>query len=332
MAQFDVFNGDADGLCALHQLRLDHPVESKLITGVKRDIDLLRCVPAGKKARRNVRQKDIVCVLDISLDQNRKALLRLLDEGAKVLWFDHHFAGDIPDHSNLKAYINTAPDVCTSLLVNKYLQGKYLPWAIVAAFGDNLHDIARHISAPLNINQVQLQQLRHLGECLNYNGYGITVDDLYFHPSELYRRMKPFSNPFAFIEEDDAFRVLQKGMDGDRCRVMEMQPEFTDGRCAMFLLPDENWARRVSGIFSNELARTYPDRAHAVAMQLTDGKNRGAYRISVRAPLALKEGADKLCRQFPTGGGRKAAAGINALPQKDLDAFMRCFRTAFSTY
>jgi len=331
MAQFDVFNGDADGLCALHQLRLDHPVESKLITGVKRDIDLLQCVPAGKKAKRNVRQKDIVCVLDISLDQNRKALLRLLDEGAKVCWFDHHFAGEIPDHSNLKAHINTAPDVCTSLLVNKYLQGKYLPWVIVAAFGDNLHDIARHISAPLNLNQVQLQQLRHLGECLNYNGYGITVDDLYFHPSELYRRMKPFSNPFAFIEEDDAFRVLQKGMDGDRCRVMEMQPEFADGRCAMFLLPDENWARRVSGIFSNELARTYPDRAHAVAMQLNDGENRGTYRISVRAPLVLKEGADELCRQFPTGGGRKAAAGINALPQKDLDTFMSRFRATFST-
>jgi len=331
MVQFDVFNGDADGLCALHQLRLDHPVKSELITGVKRDIDLLRRVPAGKKARRNARQKDTVCVLDVSLDQNREALLRLLDEGAKVCWFDHHFAGDIPDHSNLKAHINTAPDVCTSLLVNKYLHGKYLPWAIVAAFGDNLHDVARHVSAPLNLNQVQLQQLRHLGECLNYNGYGITEDDLYFHPSELYRRMKPFSNPVAFIEDDDAFRVLQKGMDDDRCRVMEMQPEFADACCAMFLLPDENWARRVSGVFSNELARRYPTRAHAVAMQLTDGKNRGAYRISVRAPLALKEGADELCRQFPTGGGRKAAAGINALPQKDMDTFMRRFRATFST-
>jgi len=331
MAQFDVFNGDADGLCALHQLRLAHPVESELITGVKRDVDLLRRVSGGKNTNQKAKREDIVCVLDISLDQNRQSLLRLLDRGVNVLWFDHHFAGDILDHPNLKAYINTAPDVCTSLLVSRYLQDKYLSWAVVAAFGDNLHDVASHVAAPLHLEQGQLQELRQLGECLNYNGYGITVDDLYFHPSDLYRRMKPFSDPFTFIEEEDAFQVLQRGMGDDRCRVMETAPEFKDACSALFLLPDEAWARRVSGIFSNELARRYPARAHAVAMQLSNGKNRGTFRISVRAPLALKEGADELCRQFPTGGGRKAAAGINALPQKDFDAFMRCFRAAFST-
>ncbi|MBL4759360.1 MAG: DegT/DnrJ/EryC1/StrS family aminotransferase, partial [Mariprofundaceae bacterium] len=39
---YDVFNGDADGLCALHQLRLAKPAESELVTGVKRDISLLK--------------------------------------------------------------------------------------------------------------------------------------------------------------------------------------------------------------------------------------------------------------------------------------------------
>jgi hypothetical protein len=38
MRRIDVFNGDADGLCALHQLRLAEPVQSELVTGVKRDI------------------------------------------------------------------------------------------------------------------------------------------------------------------------------------------------------------------------------------------------------------------------------------------------------
>ncbi|MDQ6977782.1 MAG: acetyltransferase, partial [Ghiorsea sp.] len=41
MKVIDVFNGDADGLCALHQLRLAVPVNSTLMTGVKRDINLL---------------------------------------------------------------------------------------------------------------------------------------------------------------------------------------------------------------------------------------------------------------------------------------------------
>ena len=51
----------------------------------------------------------------------------------------------------------------------------------------------------------------------------------------------------------------------------------------------------------------------------------GVYRISVRAPLADKTGADTLCMQFPTGGGRKAAAGVNALPADMLDAFIQAF-------
>ena len=49
MAYIDVFNGDADGLCALHQLRLADPQNSTLITGVKRDIDLVKQVQAIKR-------------------------------------------------------------------------------------------------------------------------------------------------------------------------------------------------------------------------------------------------------------------------------------------
>ena len=42
MPAIDVFNGDADGICALHQLRLHEPRSgARLVTGVKRDIALL---------------------------------------------------------------------------------------------------------------------------------------------------------------------------------------------------------------------------------------------------------------------------------------------------
>ena len=38
---YDVFNGDADGICALIQLRLVEPrPDATLVTGVKRDIQL----------------------------------------------------------------------------------------------------------------------------------------------------------------------------------------------------------------------------------------------------------------------------------------------------
>ncbi len=47
MAKIDVFNGDADGICALLQLRQGQTKEpSRLITGIKRDIQLLKQVTA----------------------------------------------------------------------------------------------------------------------------------------------------------------------------------------------------------------------------------------------------------------------------------------------
>jgi hypothetical protein len=37
-----------------------------------------------------------------------------------------------------------------------------------------------------------------------------------------------------------------------------------------------------------------------------------------------------LCLQFDTGGGRKAAAGINHLPPDSLDYFVTSFKQHFS--
>ncbi|MDQ6988141.1 MAG: acetyltransferase [Mariprofundaceae bacterium] len=317
MAHFDVFNGDADGLCALHQLRLAEPCEAELVTGVKRDIALLNRVNAGVG--------DVLTVLDISLDKNRDGLLRLLDSGAQVTYFDHHFAGDIPESANLHAHIDTSPDVCSSLLVNRHLGGRFLAWAVTAAFGDNLHDAAQQAAIPLSLNSQQLEKLCALGECLNYNGYGVSEDDLYFHPAVLYRRMQAFVDPFAFIAEDDAFTVLQAGMHDDLAQARAVAAESESEHAALFLLANSPWARRVSGVFGNELARGFPERAHAVAMQLDDG----SYRISVRSPLTRKQGADALCRAFPTGGGRAAAAGINALPADQMDAFVAAFQRQY---
>ncbi len=318
MTYFDVFNGDADGVCALHQLRLAEPREAELVTGVKRDIALLGRVEAN--------EGDRVTVLDISLDKNRGDLIRLLQAGASVSYFDHHFAGDIPEYAGLDAHIDTSPDVCTSLLVNRQLEGHFLAWAVTAAFGDNLHAAARAAAIPLDLGESDLERLCTLGECLNYNGYGVTEDDLFFHPADLYRRMQSYADPFAFIAEENAFATLEAGMNDDLAQARGVKAESGSDHTALFLLPNTAWARRVSGVFGNELARDYPDRAHAVAMQLDDG----SYRISVRAPLSRKEGADVLCRAFPTGGGRAAAAGINQLPEGMLDEFAHQLQESFS--
>lgn len=317
MTHFDVFNGDADGICALHQLRLHEPQDSCLITGVKRDISLLRQVKASAG--------DQVTVLDISLDKNREALQQLLADGVQVRYFDHHFAGEIPDSPHLQANIDTAADVCTSLLVDRELQGKFRAWAVTAAFGDNLFESARHAAEPLGLSPVQLDQLRELGTYINYNGYGSSPEDLHFPPQELYRKISPYTDPLAFIAEDPAYQQLQQGYQQDMESAASVAAEFATEGNALFIFPGEAWARRVSGVYSNDLAQNHPNRAHALLTEKADG----GYLISIRAPLATKEGADELCRQFPTGGGRKAAAGVNHLPAEMLDEFIDKFRQAF---
>ncbi len=318
MRIFDVFNGDADGLCALHQLRLSEPADAELITGPKREISLLRRV--------NARAGDRVTVLDIALSKNRPALDTLLAAGVHVRYFDHHQPGVIPQHPHFDAHIETDAKTCSSLLVNRYLQGRHLVWAVIAAFGDNLADSAREAAKPLALSSAQLAALQSLGECLNYNGYGESLADLYFDPAELYRQMRSYSDPFKFIDESTIYSVLKKGYEQDMAlaRNIAATQSCTAGR--LFMLPAEKWARRISGVFGNRLAVESPTQAHAV---LT-AKSEGGYVVSVRAPIATPSGADEVCSQFETGGGRRGAAGINNLPEAELDRFMAHFFSTFT--
>lgn len=313
MAVIDVFNGDADGLCALHQLRLAVPADAELVTGPKRDISLLKRVDA--------QAGDRVTVLDIALSKNRDALDRLLDAGAHVRYFDHHQPGEIPAHPHFEPHIDTDANTCTSLLVNQVLQGQYRVWAVTAAFGDNLADSARQAAAPLHFSDDRLAQLQSLGECLNYNGYGETLADLFFDPAELYRQLRPFADPFAFIAECPAYQTLKTGYRDDMVRAQAIPAAEARAAGRVFQLPAEQWARRISGVFGNQLAVESPAQAHAVLTAKPDG----GYVVSVRAPLANKSGADTLCSQFETGGGRKGAAGINHLPESELGRFIAGF-------
>ena len=317
MHLIDVFNGDADGLCALHQLRLAEPADSELVTGPKRDISLLKRVTA--------QAGDRITVLDIALSKNRDALDRILEAGADVRYFDHHQPGDIPEHPRFEPHIDTDANVCTSLLVNQYLQGRHLIWAVAAAFGDNLADAARQAAAPLKLAAHQLAQLQSLGECLNYNGYGETLDDLFYDPAELYRQLRPFADPFAFIAESPAYRILKAGYQEDMARAVATKATEARARGRVFMLPAEKWARRISGVFGNQLAVESPAQAHAV---LT-AKPGGGYVVSVRAPLVDKSGADELCSQFESGGGRKGAAGVNHLPESEVGRFIASFFTIY---
>ena len=313
----DVFNGDADGLCALQQLYLAAPHRAERVTGIKRDIALLARVDAG--------QGDEVTVLDVSLAANRADVLRLLEAGARIRYFDHHFAGEPLSHPAFEGHIDTAPDVCTSLLVDRHLAGRHRLWAAVGAFGDNLDALGRSLCAALELPQEEVGRLAELGRCLNYNGYGEAPEDLHFHPAALFDEIHPYADPRRFCEESKAFAKLRAGYGEDLALAERLSPALAGADYAAYILPDAPWARRVSGELANRLASSFPARAHAV---LTPN-SQGGYIVSVRAPKLRPGGADELCLSFPTGGGRKAAAGINHLPRSELAAFSEAFAARF---
>jgi hypothetical protein len=320
MAFFDVFNGDADGICSLIQLRLHDPQDSILITGVKRDISLLN------RIENKVSRADIVTVLDISMDKNQQPLEQILAQKTSVFYVDHHTAKKIPQVDNLTSLIDLDANTCTSLIVNKYLKNKYAGWAVVGSSGDNLKVRAKKLAVQEKIPAMLQDKLFSLGKYMNYNAYGQSYDDLAFAPEDLYREMSLYSSPINFLENDEmVFSTLESRYLDDFEKVNALSVEEVSPSAAFVIMPDCSWARRVSGVYANDLANNNPCRAHAIFTVV----NQSVYQVSVRAPISNKYGADQFCLDFPTGGGRPAAAGINRLPISEFDNFIHKFKCFF---
>lgn len=161
-----IFNGDADGLCAQHLAYLHGARPDLRLTGVKRDIALLErfshALASGSPGSRPLPARPSrpwrLLVFDISLRSNAAAAEKLLNcDDIHIDWFDHHEAGEIPDHPRLRRCISDASEICTSALVHRHYFRKSSPppssgslprpsdlsaasalWAAVGAFGDNM--------------------------------------------------------------------------------------------------------------------------------------------------------------------------------------------------
>lgn len=308
---YDIFNGDADGIIALLQLQLANPTESVKVTGVKRDIQLLKKITP--KAGDNIR------VLDISMEKNMAELHDALCVGARVMYVDHHKAGDIPNHANLFAHIDLDANMCTSLIVSNLIDKQYHLWAITAAYGDNLFAKADCEADKLGLTELEKSQLKAFGTYINYNGYGSEVADLHFAPVDLFNELLKYKSPLdAINDHESVYYVLEKAYKADMQKAADAKVLHNCDTAKVILLDDAPWARRVSGVLGNDLANQAPNKAHAVLTY----NNKGSYTVSVRAPLNNKQGAVDVCSQFATGGGRAAAAGINELDQQQVEQFI----------
>lgn len=318
MRYYDVFNGDADGICALHQLRLDTPVESEVITGLKRDIAMLEYVPAV--------DGDLVTVLDLSLDRNRDALMAMLGRGVIVHYIDHHYAGEVPTHPLLTTFIDATGGTCTSALMDRHLRGRFRVWAVVGAFGDGMPELAAALARDLGLDAGKLEALRELGESLNYNSYGDTPADVMIEPAQLYRRVSYYADPFELLEAEAVIGHLMAERRADLRRTSGLSVSYASTSADAWVLPDAAWCRRVSGTFANRLAYSEPHRAHAVVTPAPSG----GYTVSVRTPRGAGAlTAADFCRRYPGGGGRATAGGIEHLDPAALEPFLEAFVSAY---
>lgn len=323
MADFDLFNGDADGIFSLLQLRqVDPRLDAELITGVKRDIKLF------PRIADRVQIGDRVTGLDISMAKNTAGLVKVLEAGAEVLYIDHHQTGDVPESDRLTVLTSDAKESCTAFLADGYLKGAKSAWAICGAYGDNFQGLAARIAKARSLD-VPMGRLRELGELVNYNAYGLTTDDLHYHPADLYRILLAYPGPVEFLDDNhEAFETLSAGYKSDWDVAQSAREVDISDAGQILVLPAKPASNRISGLFGNALVDEEPEKAFAVLTEL--GGESPAYRVSIRAPRGRAVGsAADLAVKFG-GGGRAAAAGIDDLPEDDLDAFAKAFRDAFA--
>lgn len=321
-----LFNGDADGLIGQHLLYLHGLRPSLRITGMKRDIKLMQRLPVSFAGD--------VYAIDISLKSNAEAALAYLQRpGGKLTWFDHHESGDLSATNRFEAHrfethIHESRGQCTGLIVNGYLGHRFDLWAAAAAFGDNVTASADAVLSRHSLSPGDREDLARLGEWLNYNAYGEIQDALYA-PSWLAETMQAFTDPLAFFRESGLFAALGEQLRDDEAKAQALKPWREVQGAKVYRVPDAAWARRLGATLVNRWVRENPESGFAIFQQ----RSEGGYLVSLRSPQQgprMQWDAARFAADFPTGGGRVQAAGINALPENLFEACAERFLSELS--
>lgn len=316
-----LFNGDADGLIGQHLLYLSGLRPSLRITGMKRDLALLRRLPESFRGD--------VHVLDIGFKANAKdAEAFLARRAGSLTWYDHHESGPLLESPEFKAHIHPTRGQCTGLIVNAVLGHRYDLWAAAAAFGDNQVSSAQAVLARHALDEADTLALRQLGEWLNYNAYGEAGDALHT-PLSVAQKLEAFDDPRTCFRDSGLFEGLAEQLAEDEAHASVLKPWRQQGNARVYLVPDAPWARRYGATWMNRLVQKHPDQAFAIFQERSDGNLLASLRAPQSGPFASWSAAT-FAERYPTGGGRVQAAGINALPAEALQACAESFLQSFA--
>ena len=152
------------------------------------------------------------------------------------------------------------------------------------------------------------------------------MEDLHFHPADLYRRLAAFDDPLEFAARDRAFETLQTGYQSDLARAQQVAPRLATAD------PPRDWCcrtshgrRRVSGPWANQLATANPQRAHAVLVRRGDG-----YTVSVRAPRPGRRARMPCAAASSPAADAQRQLASPPCRRTELERFIAEFQRAFA--
>ncbi len=271
----DICAGDADALCAVLQWRLHEPKAVQMVSGPLCATDAL--------GRFRVLPGDEVLVCNVPFNR-QSALGTCAPVGnARVQYLDCRGPAECHSSPYWSAGHATDAKVCTSLLVNHLLHGKFLGWALVGAYGSPGQHGVNAQAIRLGCSPSVRKRLQRLGEVITYNAEVVHPRYVYLEPAALYARLLRYDNPLDFLQSDPLADELDGLLQSDLQTGLACKPYWEDAHASVYVLPDEAWAYRVARQLKSRLAALAPERAIAVLSPAGTGSFRAAVQPALKA-------------------------------------------------
>jgi hypothetical protein len=220
---------------------------------------------------------DEVLVCDLSMQRNQAACCGCSTLACRCATVDHHKVDPVPQHAGCRPASTSTPGV-HQLADRPPAAGAFAR----LERGRRLRRqprVADTLAAEMGLGEPERQQLRLLGEGINYNAYGDDASDQHIAPQPLYARLAQHAHPLELLRHDSIGSELDALRQADLQQALA-QPVHAAGSGAHWVSCRCRWSARHRQLANSwREARSSPCRAQ--------GRPRASV-VSPRAPQAAR--------------------------------------------